>query len=228
MGHGRAAAVVAAKKNIVRKTTDNLQGLPGCGGATLAKLNLAHVYTLQDLIDFTGIIQGVNIEKLQTTAKELTNYKKEISCHNWLGENVHILRSKGQVTRVVIGSLIFDAHRMLLSVTWRQNGSTRRTNVSPCMILATQWLWQAGDLVSDDSDDESVSPVASSLPPFAIDAQHSDAKKLSKSETYALRGLVKEILLFSSGVHRQAEDLQEEDEDQDGGSFLTTPEAHSP
>lgn len=187
----------------MRDLTDDISYLAGCGPKTIKKLNLCGIYTYGDLLKYKGLITDVPIVKLQNKAKAEICMKKQLSEHSWKNHTAHIIRSKGQVTRVKIDTLIISPHRILLNVLWREKGKTRRKSVSPMSVLCVQAMWTSNDILSDDSDEESCDFLQSLLPVFSLDPYGFEIKNLKPTEAQALASIIKEINQFHACVLTQ-------------------------
>jgi hypothetical protein len=158
---------------------------------TIKKLNSNGIYGVEDLIKYKGNIPGVNIKSLKSkvTKKDV----KHISNHSWRDRIAHVIRSKGQVTRVKIGDILVTPHRILLNVSWTEKNTMRRKSVSPICILSNQILWLNQTIISDDEDedeDDNLPPLENFLPQLQIDKQ--TLSRLTITEQRAVISLLKE------------------------------------
>jgi hypothetical protein len=188
------------------KPTDPVSLIAGCGSVSVQKLNEYRVYTYADLIAFSGhipdfkylqkfkTIAAKSLSNLDVQSRQLTSSQiTEISSHSWIDHTCHILRAKGQVTRVKIDRLLITPHRILMNVLWRERGTIRRKSVSPIVLVSTQCLWLTNDIVSDDSDSDTYDPVETVLPKFLVDTK---LQILDKLQIQAICSLVKEVNLL--------------------------------
>ena len=180
--------------NVTYSEHDLVSSLPGCGKITVQRLNNCNIHTIKDLIQFEGKIKDVPLDKLKQIAKKKTNKKIELSEHSWKGHFAHIVRSKGQITRVQIDTLLIAPHRILLNVVWKEGKNIRRKSVSPSVVLCLQITWLNQVIVSDDSESEShMPPVTNTLPEFFIGANYETTKNLDTEQKRALKSLQNEI-----------------------------------
>lgn len=178
-----------------------VSSLAGCGRVTTRKLNNASIYTIRDLLLHEEHLPGVDLGKLKAIARKecyqlpITNTQEivQIKAHSWYGHVAHVLRSRGQITRAIIGDVLVFPHRVLLSMTWRENRTLRRKSVSPIAVFCTQQLWLTRDIVSDDSgsEDETCEPLRLCLPRLEI---HIPEGRGSCSD--AVRSIVNEVNTF--------------------------------
>lgn len=175
--------------------TDSVSLLKGCGKVTTAKLNTHGVYTYRDLLGFTGVISGVNIDHLRHLAsREIGVARTSVTMdyHSWKGMVGHLIRSKGHVTRVIIGDLVVGPHTVHLNTSWIQGGKIHRKAVSPVSLLCAQIMWLSNDIVSDESDSDSYDPVETTLPKFLVETENPKIKTLTKPELDAIHSIVRE------------------------------------
>lgn len=174
----------------MRSPNDPIASL--CPPGVAQKFKSNGVNTCSDLINFHGDVPGVDVHKYKSLLKK--ELRKSIYVHSWRDRVVHIVRSKGHVTRGVVEDLFIDKHQVLLNVRWQHRGKTFRKAVTPVSILCAQVLWFTKDLVSDESssDDESSAPVKTRLPKFTLDADHITIQSLDEAEKKAVHAVVKE------------------------------------
>jgi hypothetical protein len=186
--------------NQKRILSDLITLLPTCGNVTAQKLKNNQIYTYSDLLAFKGTIPDISVESLKDIARKQLSQNIEIACHSWKSRIVHILRSKGQITRVKVDNLLLSPHRILLNVVWQEKGTSRRKSVSPMSLMCIQSLWLTRDVVSDDSDGESYEEVKAVLPKFLIDENNLQVKNLDRHGRIALNSITKEVNQFRERV----------------------------
>lgn len=158
-------------------------------------------YTYSDLLSLKKL--DGDLTKLQKTAEQqLRVNKREIPNHSWKNLTAHVIRTDGKVTRVVIKNILLGPHSTVINVVWSEGGCTRKRSVSPIVLTWVHHLWTHADIVSEDSDQESVRSMDMSLPllDFAYDSW-------SPSEKVAAIGLLNEtnrLLAYSQSRQYQS------------------------
>ena len=177
--------------------------LPGCGKATVQKLNANGIYTCKQLLNHRGEIPNVNTEQLKSKIKQDQYTSKEIDQHNWMNQTVHIALSKGTIVRCKVGSIVIAPHSVLMNVTWMKMGKTMKKPVSPVVILCTSILWFSNDVISDDSDADIYTHPLNRLPKLRVHSDNPILKKLNQSELSAIHVMIKETNQLYNCINRQ-------------------------
>jgi hypothetical protein len=122
----------------------------------------------------------------------------EVCDHTWMDRVSHVACADGHVLRARIGPIVVSPHRVLMLVRWREGGRHLQKRVSPVALLCTWMLWSAGDVVSDDSDEDAETEGVE-LPEFLIlDAP--SVRALDRSKLTALHSVIKEIAQLRSAL----------------------------
>lgn len=136
---------------------ESLSRLNGCGLKTVKKLNALGLFTCGDLLQFTGVVPGVRLDKLRVQIHKVETKDKgmvKIPYHTWKNAVVHILRKGKSVQRVRVGDLFVNDYRIFMECVWKENSKKKKKLVNPIMICVAQNMWISRDIISDDEQDE--------------------------------------------------------------------------
>ena len=184
----------------MKAPSTSVKELRGCGEVTYTRLKNAGVLTYQDLLDFRGKVEGVNIERFKAVARRELDAKPlllskypEISGHTWSGRYAHVLVTDGKVRRARIGALVVAPHHVALQVSWEQGKRVVQKSVTPVAILSYETLWHSHDIISDDDDDnENDEDLNSILPILRINDDDFAALSLSAPQAEGVKAALKE------------------------------------
>lgn len=119
-----------------------------------------------------------------------------------MNQTVHIALSKGTIVRGKVGSIVISPHSVLMNVTWIKMGKTMKKPVSPVVILCTNILWFANDVISDDSDADIYTYPLNRLPKLRVHSDNPILKKLNQSELGAIHVMIKETNQLYNCINR--------------------------
>jgi hypothetical protein len=162
------------KRNKQVQSLDDVALLPGVGLKTARRLYQIGVQTYADLISHVQpSLVGVDIPKLQQKAQEQLSAAKDtryevVANHSWMNRTVHLLRTDRRITRAKVHRIQINACNVSVSVIWTEKGKTHVRTVSPFNLIFLQFAWLGSDIVSDDSDQDSVPPLDDVLPALIL------------------------------------------------------------
>lgn len=158
---------------------DPVSNIRGCGKTTREKLSSAGIFTVGQLLNYGGTIEGIKLKSLKSTAKLRLavenvdnnstttsistglnnndnnqngdcNYPCETNLHSWFELTSYVCLSKGRIRRVTIKNLVFEP-TLRLVMKWKEGGKWRKVLRSPQTIMCTHVLWMSSYIVSSDS-----------------------------------------------------------------------------
>ena len=137
--------------------------IPGCGKSTPHHQG-THTYS-DFFITTRSVVPGVK----KTTEKQLNTGSRAITNHSWKNLTAHVIRTSGKVTRVVIKNILLGPHGTVINAVWSEGGRTRKRSLSPLVLTWVHHLWTHADIVSEESDEESVQSTVTALPLLQFD-----------------------------------------------------------
>jgi hypothetical protein len=179
----------------LKKMSQPVSAINGIGPKTVQKLNARGIFTAKQLLESAHVrIEGVNMEKVMAQAQEaaVVLHTVEIKSHTWARLMVHVAREKGHVIRATVENIVVGEYQVAIRVKWGRDGK-HTSLVHPAALLAARILWLSRDIVSDDSDGETIGANAEPIALPKLKVLHEEELTIfSHVELKAVQNILRE------------------------------------
>ena len=179
--------------------------LHGVGAKTAVKLQSFGIQSIAQLLRSTNHAAIPGLSKLQAKAQQSVVPPTTVESHSWYQCRTHILRPGNRIVRCTVHEIIIKHSRVLISCTFRENGTFKRKWVTPFALLVVEQIWMQLDAVSDsESDgDNGESLMSLKLPRLTL-TDRSKLESIAICDKTTISSLVKEVqsLLYLNDIQR--------------------------